>query len=108
MAVRVGDWVIQGIKSEFYPCKPDIFAATYEEVDQDGKRTNSTQYPENPKTAIDRDRGILDQITVHEPDDEDDDGPQFAIDLGWDEQTAVLEFIEQFRAIRAHHERRQQ
>lgn len=58
-------------------------------------------------TAIDRDQQILDQITVHEPDD-DDDGPQFAIDMDWDEQTAVLEFIDQFRAIRAHYERRQQ
>ena len=27
------DWIIQGIKGEFYPCKPDIFAATYEPVD---------------------------------------------------------------------------
>lgn len=27
-----GDWIIQGVKGEFYPCKPDIFAATYEEV----------------------------------------------------------------------------
>lgn len=59
-------------------------------------------------TAIDRDQDIMDQITVHEPDDEDDDGPQFTIDMSWDEQTAVLEFIDQFRAIRAHHERRQQ
>jgi hypothetical protein len=25
-----GDWVIKGIKGEFYPCKPDIFAMTYE------------------------------------------------------------------------------
>ena len=25
-----GDWIIRGIKGEFYPCKPDIFAATYE------------------------------------------------------------------------------
>ena len=58
--------------------------------------------------ALDRDQDILDQITVHEPDDDDDDGPQFAIDMSWDEQTAVLEFIDQFRAIRAHHERRQQ
>lgn len=24
------DWIIQGVKGEFYPCKPDIFAATYE------------------------------------------------------------------------------
>ena len=27
---RVGDWIIKGIKGEFYPCKPDIFEATYE------------------------------------------------------------------------------
>lgn len=28
-----GDWIIKGIKGEFYPCKPDIFAASYEAVD---------------------------------------------------------------------------
>ena len=27
-----GDWIIRGIKGEFYPCKPDIFEATYEKV----------------------------------------------------------------------------
>ena len=27
-----GDWIIKGIQGEFYPCKPDIFAATYEPV----------------------------------------------------------------------------
>jgi hypothetical protein len=27
------DWIIRGIKGEFYPCKPDIFAATYEPAD---------------------------------------------------------------------------
>lgn len=26
------DWIIKGIKGEFYPCKPDIFAQTYEDV----------------------------------------------------------------------------
>ena len=30
MRADVGDWVIQGVKKEVYPCKPDIFAATYE------------------------------------------------------------------------------
>lgn len=25
-----GDWIIKGVMGEFYPCKPDIFAATYE------------------------------------------------------------------------------
>ena len=30
MTADAGDWVIRGVKGEFYPCKPDIFAATYE------------------------------------------------------------------------------
>lgn len=30
MSASVGDWIIKGVKGEFYPCKPDIFAATYE------------------------------------------------------------------------------
>jgi hypothetical protein len=27
-----GDWIIQGVVGEHYPCKPDVFAATYEQV----------------------------------------------------------------------------
>ena len=27
-----GDWIIKGVKGEYYPCKPDIFEATYEPV----------------------------------------------------------------------------
>jgi hypothetical protein len=30
-----GDWIIQGVQNEFYPCKPDIFAATYEPVESE-------------------------------------------------------------------------
>ncbi len=33
MAANVGDWIIRGIRGEFYPCKSDIFAATYEPVE---------------------------------------------------------------------------
>ena len=32
MTANVGDYVIKGVRGEFYPCKPDIFEATYEEV----------------------------------------------------------------------------
>lgn len=32
MRAEVGDWIIKGVAGEFYPCKPDIFAATYEPV----------------------------------------------------------------------------
>lgn len=28
----IGDWIIRGVKGELYPCKPDIFEATYEPV----------------------------------------------------------------------------
>jgi hypothetical protein len=31
MVASPGDWIIRGVQGEFYPCKPDIFAATYEE-----------------------------------------------------------------------------
>jgi hypothetical protein len=30
MIAQPGDWIIRGVKGEFYPCKPDIFDATYE------------------------------------------------------------------------------
>jgi hypothetical protein len=30
MRADVGDWIIKGVKGELYPCKPDIFAATYD------------------------------------------------------------------------------
>lgn len=32
MIAKHGDWIIKGVNGEFYPCKPDIFAATYERV----------------------------------------------------------------------------
>ena len=30
----IGDYIIKGVKGEFYPCKPDIFEATYEVVNE--------------------------------------------------------------------------
>lgn len=32
MRASEGDYVIKGVQGEFYPCKPDIFTATYEKV----------------------------------------------------------------------------
>ena len=34
MVAAAGDYIIRGVQGEFYPCKPDIFRATYEPVDQ--------------------------------------------------------------------------
>lgn len=50
-----GDWIIRGVKGEFYPCKPDIFAATYEPVDNGGPvepppmLTSAPNYPGDPR-----------------------------------------------------------
>ena len=33
MTAERNDWIIKGVRGEFYPCKPDIFAETYEEVE---------------------------------------------------------------------------
>ena len=32
MLCSIIDWIIKGVKGEFYPCKPDIFEQTYEAV----------------------------------------------------------------------------
>jgi len=34
MFVTPGDWIITGVRGEFYPCKPDIFEMTYERVEE--------------------------------------------------------------------------
>jgi len=33
ITASLGDWIIKGVKGEFYPCKPDIFEQTYERVE---------------------------------------------------------------------------
>ena len=36
MMAEPGDWIIKGIHGEFYPCKPSIFAESYQEVNRNG------------------------------------------------------------------------
>lgn len=38
--VSIGDYIIKGVQGELYPCKPDIFEQTYEEVMEDGNVRN--------------------------------------------------------------------
>jgi hypothetical protein len=44
MTAQKGDYIIQGVKGEFYPCKPDIFEVTYDEVSY----LNNMYYETNP------------------------------------------------------------
>lgn len=42
-----GDWIIRGVQGEHYPCKPDIFAATYEPAElQERRKAEAPGYPE--------------------------------------------------------------
>lgn len=34
MKANYGDYIIEGVSGEYYPCKPDIFKKTYEEVEE--------------------------------------------------------------------------
>ena len=42
MKAEYGDWIIKGVKGEFYPCKPDIFEATYVAVDESEEKLLNT------------------------------------------------------------------
>jgi hypothetical protein len=41
MTADKGDYIIKGIKGEFYPCKPDIFELTYEKVELSNRHKNA-------------------------------------------------------------------
>lgn len=47
MRGNIGDWIITGVKGERYPCKPDIFEATYEAVTETFGDANDFDEPES-------------------------------------------------------------
>ena len=40
MVANTGDYIIKGVKGEYYPCKPDVFEMTYESVDTSTQQEN--------------------------------------------------------------------
>ena len=44
MTANIGDYIIKGIKGEFYPCKPDIFEETYILHPEDGDENGTMEY----------------------------------------------------------------
>lgn len=61
------DWVITGVKGEHYPCKPEIFALTYEPAEAEHDATVQSQGAE-----IDRLRSALNAMLTHMGMDEDE------------------------------------
>ena len=58
MEATPGDWIIKGVKGEFYQCKPDIFAATYEPADA----RRATPDADDLRAENERLRGVLEMI----------------------------------------------
>lgn len=58
MTVKPGDWIIKGVKGEFYPCKPDIFAATY---DAEPSPSNSS-LPPHQQRVLDEKRELDEKL----------------------------------------------
>lgn len=60
MSAGVGDWIIRGVKGEFYPCKPDIFELTYEPADNPAPPPPATDphEPKKPRRAPTREEFI--------------------------------------------------
>jgi len=49
MTASIGDWLIIGVKGEMYPCKPDIFEATYEPVSEEKPKVCDVIEPDQTK-----------------------------------------------------------
>lgn len=45
MTANPGDWIIRGVKGEFYPCKPEIFSATYDPAETPTPSSSTTSAP---------------------------------------------------------------
>ena len=64
MKANIGDYIIKGVKGEFYPCKPDIFEMTYEPVNCYMEELQSVY---NQITNILKENNVLMNITPPRP-----------------------------------------
>lgn len=70
MRADPGDWIIRGIKGEIYPCKPDIFSATYDLVSTEETQSDVSAFLDNSLREIavnhavelERNRKMADEI----------------------------------------------
>ena len=44
IGVKTGDWIVKGVKGEFYPCAPEVFRETYERVDSESVNDGESTY----------------------------------------------------------------
>jgi hypothetical protein len=65
----LGDWIIKGVEGEFYPCKPNIFAKTYEDADAEPEPIDMLIFcPNCGKQHIDRSDPVCGRMDIHDED----------------------------------------
>jgi len=60
----IGDWIIRGVKGEYYPCKPDIFEATYDRA-ANAEATLATELLEKKRQDENLMRSVLRALEYH-------------------------------------------
>ncbi len=87
MTAEIGDYIIQGVKGELYPCKPDIFEATYD--------LETEPLPVEDLCKSKEDQGLYEKFEVYRTDGKDQLGEKhdgcvyFVIDLTHDKHGAA-------------------
>lgn len=67
MEAQYGDYIIQGVAGEFYPCKPAIFEQTYEQVTPEAESTYLTRMMDEYKALDDRYQTLGDMLERPQP-----------------------------------------
>lgn len=70
MLASIGDYIIKGVNGECYPCKPDIFAKTYEDYDlcADDRKKTLDEWPAPRKLeTIQRSNALNEVYAIHDP-----------------------------------------
>ena len=85
MLVCPGDWIIRGVKGEKYPCKADVFEATYERVEHDAPLD---------VMEVELDLDDIDEIAEDEDEDGDGGGTRLVPIIDTEGDTRVLPTVE--------------
>lgn len=95
MTASIGDFIIKGVKGEFYPCKPDIFALTYEPVER--------EWPKCAKELFEE-LGYKQVVAEHDTDIRysGEDGVIIEFRVGmWNSKTYVTYVDQRYRVVNA-------
>ena len=91
MLASIGDYIIKGVKGEFYPCKPDIFEATYDKVEVSEEEAEA----EDIQLSIGNIRIVVSQATLQTIIDELECDP-WVVEVGYETNPIQIKFVVEY------------